>query len=85
MKIDANNHHHDYERIGENEEAIVEVCKECKNKLITKKDKQGRIDNEKYLKEHVRDFAQPEGNTKKIFNKYYPDNNDICRKHGSGG
>jgi predicted Rdx family selenoprotein len=65
------NHLHDYQEISNTSEAQVEVCRECKHKLITRKDRNGRIDNEKYLKEHIRDTAQPGGRTKKIFKKYY--------------
>lgn len=64
-------HYHDYEPIGESSEALIEVCKECKKKLITKKSEKGRIDNQTYLKEHIRDTSQPTGVTKHIFAKYY--------------
>lgn len=64
-------HYHDYETVKETKDGILEVCKECKHRNIIKKSKSGRIDNESYLKEHVRDTAQPGGATKKIFNKYY--------------
>lgn len=64
-------HYHNYELVGENAEAIVEVCKECKHKLISRKDEKGRTDNQAYLKEHARDFSQPTGATKKIFNRFY--------------
>ena len=64
-------HIHDYQIISSKDNVIVEVCKECKKKLVTKMDKKGRIDNRVYLKEHSRDTAQPHGATKKIFDKYY--------------
>ena len=65
-------HTHDYRTIIDSEDGKREVCVECKHQLSTKKDaKTGRIDNKKYLKEHVRDTAQPFGRTGKTFNKYY--------------
>lgn len=67
-------HYHTYERIAENEEALVEICTQCKKRLTTKKDKRGRIDNEKFRKEHVADFAQPHGATGKVFKKLYGEN-----------
>lgn len=62
---------HDYDTIKETKEAILEVCKICKKRLLTKLDKKGRHDIGKYLKEHVRDTCQPNGRTKKIFEKLY--------------
>lgn len=64
-------HHHAYETIVETTTGIIEVCKECKHRRVTKKDKKGRIDNEEYRKAHIRDFAQPTGPTKQIFDRYY--------------
>lgn len=59
-------HLHRYRIIKETNSAIIEVCEQCKRKLITKKGKHGSIDNIKYLKEHRRDFLQP---TNKMFKK----------------
>lgn len=65
-------HTHNYRVINQNEDGLLEICRECKHRLITKKDPHtGRIDNKKYIKEHVRDTAQPHGKTSKIFKKYY--------------
>jgi hypothetical protein len=64
-------HVHDYKTVGENDEAIVEVCKECKKRLVMRKDSKGRTENRQYLKEHIRDTAQPTGVTSKIFNRFY--------------
>lgn len=62
----------DFKKVNENSDGIMEVCKECHRRVITKKDaKTGRIDNKKYLKEHSRDYAQPRGRTGKLFGKYY--------------
>ncbi len=63
-------HHHDYVEIGSNPDVQIEVCKECKKKLVTKRNG-GKAENLKYLKEHIRDTAQPHGATGKIFSKYY--------------
>jgi hypothetical protein len=73
-------HHHDYVIISETDNAIVEVGKECKKRLVTRKGEKGSIDNKRWLREHVRDTAQPSGITGKIFERYYgysaPDKSD---------
>ena len=64
-------HAHNYKIINDNNDGRLEICVECKKRLITKKGKGGRVDNRKYLKEHLRETAQPTGKTSKVFNKYY--------------
>ena len=64
-------HIHLYKIVKETSQGVVEVCSECKKRLVTKQDKKGRIDNAVYLKEHVRDLAQPNGATGKIFERFY--------------
>lgn len=65
-------HAHDFKRIKESAGGFREICKVCKFQLVTTKDiKTGRINNKEYLKHHIRDTAQPNGRTGKIFNKYY--------------
>ncbi len=66
-----NSHIHRYEAVSDSSEAMVEVCKACKKKLVTKKGRDGRIDNKSWLKEHVADTAQPTGSTAKVFKKLY--------------
>jgi hypothetical protein len=61
-------HLHKYNPIFETGEVTLEVCEICKKRLYTRKDKNGRIDNELYRKEHKRDFLQP---WEKEFKKYY--------------
>lgn len=67
-------HHHDYEIVSESSDGQVEVCRECKKRLTTTFGNKGRIDNIKYLKEHVRDTAQPNGRTGNIYKRYYAKN-----------
>lgn len=64
-------HQHTYKIINDNADGLLEICTECKKKLVTKKGFKGRVNNKEYLKEHIRDTAQPRGRTAKIFNKYY--------------
>jgi len=67
-----NSHSCEWKTVNDNKDGLLEICIICKRKLVTKKDpKTGRIDNRKYLKEHVRETAQPFGRTSKIFNRYY--------------
>jgi hypothetical protein len=55
-----------------NDEAQVERCIFCGKKVIYKKESiTGRIDNKKYLRDHIRHTAQPFGKTKKIFKEVY--------------
>lgn len=64
-------HYHRYSPISDSPDAIVEVCTECKHRLVTKKSKDGRIDNKKWLKDHIADTAQPTGATAKVFEQLY--------------
>ena len=63
-----------FEPIIETADGIKEVCNECKRLLVTHKGHKGAIDNRKYLKEHQRDFIQPND---PLFNKYYGEDADI--------
>jgi hypothetical protein len=67
-------HYHSYQVVSQNVQGSVEVCTECKHRITVKVDANGRIDNKKYLKEHVRDTSQPNGKTGKIFKQYYSGN-----------
>lgn len=64
-------HEHDYVVVRQTGDGILEVCRECKKRNLVRIGLSGRIDNKQYLKDHVRDTAQPNGRTSKIFNKYY--------------
>lgn len=65
------NHLHDYQIVSENKEGVREICKTCRKILVTRKDKNERIDNKKYLQEHKRDFLQPKGQDSQLFKKHY--------------
>ena len=62
---------HDFARLGETKDAIVEKCKLCGIKKRWRKGYKGRINNPEYLKAHVRQFAQEFGSTKRVFAKLY--------------
>lgn len=67
-------HQHNYKTINDLPDGKLEICTECKKRLTIKKDPlTGRIDNKKYIKEHIRDTAQPFGRTRKVFIKHYGD------------
>lgn len=57
--------------LGDYADALVEVCLDCGKDLIYNKAKDGAIDNARYYKDHLRDFAQPTGKTAGIYNKFY--------------
>lgn len=50
---------HDYIVVNENDDGIMEWCKLCSDRNRISKDRRtGRIDNNKYLKDHKRLFLQ---------------------------
>ena len=63
-------HYCSYTTVENTPDFQVEVCTECKKKQVYKKIND-RVDNKKYLEDHVRDFAQPGGRTDNIFKQYY--------------
>ena len=52
-------------------DAIVEVCTFCGKRVVYYKNKNGKIDNEKYLEDHKRDFLQPYGKDRQLFIKIW--------------
>lgn len=46
----------------ESAEVLIEFCTHCKEEVIFKKSKEGRIDNETYRIFHKRDMLQPGDN-----------------------
>lgn len=73
-------HLHDFIKVNENTDGILEMCRECKKRVTTKKDpRTGRTDNKKYLKEHKRDTLQPNGRTGKQFNRYHGEASEDLR------
>lgn len=71
MKPNCNNNDYcDFKVVVDNCEAQVEVCKRCGRKVIYNK-VGGRIDNTKYLQDHIRDFCQPFGATAHVYAHVY--------------
>jgi hypothetical protein len=64
------NGYHDPIRFHDYPDAVVEGCKLCNRKLIYNKH-DGRINEAEYYNDHIRDFAQPYGSTRKIFERIY--------------
>ena len=62
---------HEFTVIFENKRVKREKCLICQKRFTWNKGYKGRVDNQKYLKAHVRAFAQPNGLTKRVFNKAY--------------
>lgn len=62
---------HNTKVLADYPDATVEVCRDCGKDLIYNKAKDGTIDNARYYKEHLRDFAQPVGPTSGIYAKIY--------------
>lgn len=61
-----------FEVILSNAEAQVEVCQFCGKKVVYHKEPgTGRIDNAKYLRDHIRDTVQPFGRTRRLFLEIY--------------
>lgn len=61
-------HLHNLKCILNTAEVKIDICTECKAKKIYRKDPQERIDNEKYRKDHQRQYLQPKD---KLYTKYY--------------
>ncbi len=54
----------------ENDEVQKEVCRYCGKRVIYRKI-DGKVDSNKYLRDHVRDFCQPWGATKRVYLELY--------------
>jgi len=68
---------HNCKTILNTKEVIIDICTECKKKFIYRKCRHsGRIDNERYKKDHKRDLIQ---RGDKLWNKYY--GNDKTKKN----
>jgi hypothetical protein len=59
-----------FEKSRDLPDALIEVCVNCGKKVIYNK-RDGNVDDAKYLRDHLRDFAQPFGRTAKIFERIY--------------
>lgn len=62
---------HDMQILHENVHAKWEVCNICGVKKRYNKGYKGRVKNTEYLRDHVRNFAQRFGATKRIYHKVY--------------
>lgn len=62
---------HELEIVNETPRTKWEVCHICNRKFRFNKGYKKRVDNLAYLKAHVREFAQPNGATKRIYNRIY--------------
>lgn len=67
---------HQFELIKDTKTAKYEKCVLCQVRKRWNKRTKGRIDNPEYLKAHVREYAQPNGSTKRVFMKIH--NPDKC-------
>lgn len=70
---------HDLKILGENQKIKAEICMKCGKKFKWNKSKMGRVDNEEYLKAHVRNFAQKFGRTKRVYYKVYKPEKTIIK------
>ena len=70
---------HDMRVLHENPHVKWEVCQICGMRKRYNKGYKGRINNNEYLKDHVRNFAQKWGATKRIYNKIYQPEQTIIR------
>jgi hypothetical protein len=62
---------HSLRIISQNDKAKWEVCDICGKKFRWNKRFKGRVENNEYLKAHVRNFCQKSGATKRIYHKIY--------------
>jgi hypothetical protein len=68
---------HDMQIVHENPRVKWEMCPICGGRFRWNKGYKGRIDNNEYLKAHVRNFAQKSGATRRIYNKIYKPENCV--------
>ena len=59
---------HDPKTILDTAEVKIDYCTECKEKLVYRKDKEGRINNKRYYEDHRRHFLQRDD---PLFKRYY--------------
>jgi len=62
--------HCDFVITHADKEIQVEKCSIC-GSVKRYKTVKGKMDNRQYLKDHARDFCQPNGATNAVFQKYY--------------
>ncbi len=62
---------HEFKILRETPKVKWEVCMRCNTKKRYNKGYKGRTDNSAYLKDHVRNFAQRFGATKRVYNRIY--------------
>lgn len=62
---------HDLKILHENPKIKVEICQICNKKFRFNKGFKGRVQNQEYLKAHVRNFAQRFGATKSVYHRIY--------------
>ena len=61
----------EFERSRDLSDALIEVCVRCGKKVVYNKGPKGRINNSKYLRDHLRSTVQPFGRTRELFEKIY--------------
>jgi hypothetical protein len=71
---------HKFEVYAEDERVIAEQCNRCGMKKTYNKAEKGRVETKEYVKDHIRDFAQPNGRTGKLFEQLYGKPKDIKKK-----
>lgn len=62
---------HDMIIVHEDATAKWERCSKCPLRRRYNKGYRGRVDNQQYLKDHVRNFAQRFGATKRVYMRVY--------------
>ena len=70
---------HNMKLLHESKVVKVERCLICGYRGRYPKDSKGRTDNVKYLKDHVRQFAQRHGSTKRVHARLYSPEKTIIR------
>lgn len=70
---------HEMKIVHENPQYKWEACIICNKKFKWKKGYKGRVENQEYLKAHVRNFCQRWGATKRVYMRTYQ--RDKCIIH----
>lgn len=71
---------HDFVKIKETQSGFVDRCHRCGKRENYSRTTQGRIDNNRYRDNHLRDFLQPYGTQEKLYRRVYGEPEKIPEK-----
>lgn len=70
---------HNIRVLKETKRIKCEICMICQKRFRWNKGYRGRTDNNEYLKAHIRNFAQQNGATQRIYKRIYRPQENVIR------